>query len=160
MFFMAFTTPHSHLYSYTHFLMQIGQGILLIVILLWDSVSSWVTLLLPGVARNKLLLLVLVLRLSIVLLLTLLRNFYGFATSLLIWVFLLLVPSLSIVTIRVLFRFLTMISSMIAPNILRLIVISFNIILHVALFIFFLFVLLINMLIFSPRLIPLVVSVI
>ncbi|KAI7993373.1 hypothetical protein LOK49_LG11G01905 [Camellia lanceoleosa] len=67
---------------------------------------------------------------------------------------------LSIVTIRVPFRLLTMMFFMIAPNILRLIVILFDSMLPVVLFIYFLLLPPINLLIFSPRLILLGASVI
>jgi hypothetical protein len=62
--FMAFTSQHNLPLSYAPMLMQTGLGIPLIVALPLVTASYWVPLLSFGVARNSLLLLVPILKLS------------------------------------------------------------------------------------------------
>jgi hypothetical protein len=66
--FMAFTSQYSLLLSYAPMLMQTRLGIPLIIALPQVTASYWIPLLSLGVARNNLLLLVPVLKLSTVLL--------------------------------------------------------------------------------------------
>ena len=89
--------------SYVPTLMLIGLVILLIVDLLLVSVSSSVIPSFLSVARNRLLLPALVLRLNIVLLLILFRSFFGFVGYLRILVSSIPVLLFFVVTIAVLF---------------------------------------------------------
>ena len=117
---MVCITPLNLLSSFMLIQMLTGQVIRLIDVLSQVFVSCQVLLLSRGAARSRMWFLVLVLRLSIVPLLTPLASLFGFAGSWLTWMLHSPLPLLFIVTIVVLFTLLIMMSSTNAPSILRL----------------------------------------
>ena len=153
---MAFTFLRTHLLSSTPILMLIGLVILLIVAPLRVIVSYLALFSFLGAARNKLLLPDLVLRLSIMHSLILQLNFCGYDGFWLTWVPLRQLVPLFIVIIRAPSRLLTMMFFMSEPNILRLIVTSFDTTFSRAHYIFDQFPSKINLPIFSQSLIHLV----
>jgi hypothetical protein len=135
--FMVFTFLLTPSLTSMLILMLIGLGILLTAALLLAFVSFWRTLLFPGAVRNNILCLALALRQSTVLWLILPLNFLFFANCSKIWVLHILHRLSYIVTTIVLFRLRTMMFSMSAPSILRLIVILCVIICLLASYVFF-----------------------
>ena len=125
---MVFTSRHSLPLSCMPMMMQTGLEIPLIVALPQVTASYWVPLLSLGVARNSLLLLVLVLKLSTVLSPMPPRNSSGFVGSWLTWVLPRPPVLLFTVTIVMLFILPIMMFFMSASSTLRSIVTSFIII--------------------------------
>ena len=135
---MVFTSWHSFRLSCAPMLMQTGLEIPLIVALPQVTASYWVPLLSFGVARNSLLLLVPVLKLSTVLSPMPPRNSSGFVGSWLTWVLPRPPVLLFTATIVVLFTLPIMMFFMSAPSTLRSIVTSFVIIFSRVLFTYYL----------------------
>ena len=117
---MVSTTPFGLLSSFMLIQIWTGQVILLIDVLSQVSVSCWVLLLSHGIARSRMWFPILVLRLSIVPLLTPLASLSSFIGSWLTWMLYIPLPLLFIVTIVVLSTLLIMMSSINAQSTLRL----------------------------------------
>jgi len=156
LYFKAFTFLHAPLLSSAVTLTPTGLVILPTVAPPRVIASYLAPLSFLGVVRSRLLLPDPVLRLSTVHLPILQLNLYGYDGFWQTWVVLRRLVLLFIVIIRAPSRLLTMMSSMSAQSILRLIVTSFGTIFSKALFIFDLFHLKTNLLIFSRSLILLV----
>jgi hypothetical protein len=150
---MVFTSRHSLPLSCAPMLMQTGLEIPLIVVLSQVTASYWVPLLSLGVARNSLLLLVLVLKLSTILSPMPPRNSFDFIGSWLTWVLPRPLVLLFTTTIVVLFTLPIMMFFMSAPSTLRSIVTSFVIIFSRVLFTYYLSPLRTSLLMYSPSLI-------
>jgi hypothetical protein len=107
--------------------MLIGLVVVLIGGQLLAIVPLLVVILLPSVVKNRMLSLVLVLKLNIVLWLILLLKCYGFALSFVTWVLMFLLLCRCFVIIKLLSLLLIIPFSMSEPNISRLIVTLFKI---------------------------------
>jgi hypothetical protein len=147
---MVFTSRCSFPLSCAPMLMQTGREIPLIIALPQVTASYWVPLLSLGVARNSLLLLVPILKLSTVLSLMPPRNSSGFVGSWLTWVLPRPPVLLFTATIVVLFTLPIMMFFMSAPSTLRSIVTSFVIIFSRVLFTYYLSPLRTSLLMSSP----------